>query len=101
MNAADMTLYISTSTILITAIVAFVIPESAAYTAYNQLRLAAPALAEAGIAVTNPMATYNGALEIQLQRMQELQSAMAKRLGVITSQGTRSGPVSSRRADSQ
>ena len=101
MNAADMTLYISTSTIITTAIVAFVIPESAAYTAYNQLRLAAPALAEGGITVTNPLVPYNGALEDQLRRIQELQNAMAKRLGITNAQGTKPGPVISRRADSQ
>lgn len=98
MNAADMTLYISTSTILITAIIAFLVPESAAYTAYNQLRLAP---AEGGIAATNPMPPYNATLEDQLHRMQELQNAMAKRLGVITAQGSRPSSVASRRTDSQ
>ena len=98
MDTADMALYISTSTILITAIVGFAIPESAAYTQYNQQRLATQTSAQGGIALTDGSA--NGALEDQLQRMQELQNAIATRLGVTATAGKRPAPVISRHADS-
>ena len=100
MNTSDMTLYISTSTIFLTAIVAFAIPESAAYTEYNQQRLAAPNSAQGGMAVTRESA--KGALEEQIQRMQEVQNAIATRLGVTAgAPGTKPAPVISRRADSR
>src|SRR5215472_9960264 len=43
MSTADMTLYITTSTVILTAIVGFLIPESAAYTQHNSQRLATQA----------------------------------------------------------
>src|SRR5215468_7526670 len=43
MSIADMTLYITTSTVILTAIVGFLIPESAAYTQHNSQRLATQA----------------------------------------------------------
>lgn len=39
MNTADMTLYITTSTVLLTAIISFRVPESAAFTAHSKQRL--------------------------------------------------------------
>src|SRR5579859_1729771 len=39
MNTADMTLYIATSTVFLTAFISFRVPESAAYTAHSQQRL--------------------------------------------------------------
>jgi hypothetical protein len=100
MNGADMALYISTSTILFTAIVGFAIPESAAYTEYNRQRLATQSSAQGGgMALTKDSA--KGALEDQLQKMQEQQNAIASRLGVTpAAPGTRPAKVISRRADS-
>jgi hypothetical protein len=46
MNVADLTLYISTSTVLLTAIVGFVVPESAAYTDHSKKRLVTQAAAQ-------------------------------------------------------
>lgn len=80
MNTADMALYISTSTILVTAIVGFAIPESAAYTEYNQQRLATLTPAQGGVVLTKE------ALEDRLQSMQELQNAIATRLGATARQ---------------
>lgn len=84
MNTADLTLYITTSTVILTAIVGFVIPESAAYAEHSRQRLVNPTVAQGGLAASLATRSANGALEQQLQRMQELQSAMAARLGVPT-----------------
>jgi hypothetical protein len=92
MNTADLTLYITTSTVILTAIVGFVVPESAAYTKHNKKRLATRPAAQGSPAASSPpqgspatspsTASANGAVEAQLQRMQELQNAIAARLGV-------------------
>jgi hypothetical protein len=75
MHIPDMTLYIATSTIFLTAIVGFVIPESGAYTEHNQRRLALQASAAAAAAVPDPAESANRTLEDQLLRMQELEAA--------------------------
>jgi hypothetical protein len=43
MSTEDLTLYITTSTVILTAVIGFLVPESAAYTAHNSARLAARA----------------------------------------------------------
>ena len=40
MSTEDLTLYITTSTVILTAVIGFLVPESAAYTAHNSARLA-------------------------------------------------------------
>ena len=74
MNIADMTLYIATSTVFLTAIVAFAIPESGAYSEYNTQRIAMQLAAEAEAAVTGPAQSANRALKDQLLRIQELEA---------------------------
>jgi hypothetical protein len=82
MSTADMTLYITTSTVILTAVTGFVVPESAAFTEHNKQRLDARATTQGMVAPTSAIEPANGALEAQLQAMQELQTAMAARLGV-------------------
>jgi hypothetical protein len=82
MSTADMTLYITTSTVLLTAITGFVIPESAAFTDHNKQRLDARAATQGLVAPTSAIGPANAALETQLQAMQELQTEMAARLGI-------------------
>ena len=98
MNTADLTLYVTTSTVILTAIAGFVVPESAAFTKHSKQRLATRAAAQGSLAAsptaqgspaTGPStASANGAVEAQLQKMQELQSAIAVRLGVPTTPAT-------------
>ena len=108
MNTADLTLYVTTSTVILTAITGFIVPESAAFTEHNKQRLATRAAAQGSLAAsptaqgsraasptaqgspaTGPStASANGAVEAQLQKMQELQSAIAVRLGVPTTPAT-------------
>jgi hypothetical protein len=75
MTISDMTLYIATSTVFLTAIVGFVIPESGAYTEYNQQRLAIQAARRGDVAVTSPAQSANRALKDQLLRIQELEAS--------------------------
>src|SRR5215831_14447491 len=101
MSTDDLTLYITTSTVILTAVIGFLIPESAAYTEHNTARLAAraaalrstpspaaPAPAAPIPATTTPAATTPAiesamaALEARIQGIQELQAVMAARLGV-------------------
>jgi hypothetical protein len=98
MNTADLTLYVTTSTVILTAIAGFVVPESAAFTKHSKQRLATRAAAQGkpaasptaqGSPAASPStASANGAVEAQLQRMEELQSAIAARLGVLTTPAT-------------
>ena len=96
MNTEDMTLYITTSTIFLTAIISFRVPESAAYTAHSKERLDAQAAAQVSKPTTvlargddppNPPAIK--ALEAAIQDLdakvqwsQQLDKAMADRLGI-------------------
>lgn len=82
MSTADMTLYIATSTVLLTALTGFVIPESAAYTEHNKQRLAAQAPAPANITTSSAVESTIETLDARIQGMQELQNTMAARLGV-------------------
>jgi hypothetical protein len=114
MNTADLTLYVTTSTVILTAIVGFLVPESTAFTEHNKQRLAIRATAQGSPATNSPAqgspatnapaqgspatnspaqgspaispstASANGAVEAQLQKMQELQGAIAVRLGIPT-----------------
>jgi hypothetical protein len=90
MAVSNMTLYITASTVFLIAIIGFAVPESAAYTEYNRQRLGMR-LAQPDVAATGPgHQSPNGALdehfpsralEEQLQRVQERQTAgmLAKR----------------------
>ncbi len=82
MSTADLTLYITTSTVLLTAIIGFVIPESAAYTEHSKQRLATHAAAQ-GSMTTTPAIEF-ATLEARIQGLQELQNMMATRLGVTS-----------------
>jgi len=82
MSTADMTLYITTSTVLLTAIVGFVIPESAAYTQHNNQRLAAQAAAQSSMTTNPPVESAIATLQAKIQGMQEVQNVIATRLGV-------------------
>jgi hypothetical protein len=84
MTTADMTLYISTSAILLTAIVGFAIPESAHYTQHNVQRLAAHAAARDSMANSPAIGSAISALEARIQGMQDLQNTIANRLGATS-----------------
>jgi hypothetical protein len=84
MSTADMTLYITTSTVVLTAIIGFVIPESAAYTQHNNQRLAAQTAAPLGSTTTPAVESAIGMLQARIQGMEEVQSMMAARLGVTS-----------------
>src|SRR5689334_3563759 len=82
-NTADLTLYISTSTIVLTAIVGFAVPESAAYTQHSIDRLAAPAPVATSTGATDSATTSTiQAIEAKLQQIQVQQSAIVARLGM-------------------
>jgi hypothetical protein len=82
-NTADLTLYISTSTIVLTAIVGFAVPESAAYTQHSIDRLAAPAHVATGTGTTDSATTSTiQAIEAKLQQIQVQQNAIVARLGM-------------------
>ena len=101
MSTEDLTLYITTSTVILTAVIGFLIPESAAYTAHNSARLATRATAMGSTttpataipaaptpAITTPATSAPAiesaiaTLEARVQGIQELQTMMATRLGV-------------------
>lgn len=82
MSTADMSLYITTSTVILAAIVGFAVPESAAYTEHNKLRLAAQAAARESVGTSSAIEPAINALDAKFQGMQELQAAMAARLGI-------------------
>lgn len=96
MNAADMTLYITTSTVFLTAIISFRVPESAAYTAHSQQRLDEQAAAQVSPPTAVPARGDDAphppaiqALEAAIQDLdakvqwsQQLDKAMADRLGI-------------------
>jgi hypothetical protein len=82
MNTVDLTLYIATSTVIVTALVGFVIPESDAYTQHNSQRLAARKTAQDSTTTSSAISPAIQALEESLQRMQTVQNAMAARLGM-------------------
>jgi len=90
MSTSDMTLYITTSTVFLTAIVGFLVPESAAYTSYNQQRLAGQASTQPSAQVSIPAISALRPFDEQLQTMQELQTAIAVRLGVTAAPVVRS-----------
>jgi len=76
MSTADLTLYITTSTVILTAITGFLVPESTAYTNHNAQRLATRA---------EQVSTTNKAIETLragIQEMQKTQHAMASGLGI-------------------
>jgi hypothetical protein len=82
MNTADMTLYIATSTVFLTAVIGFAVPESAAFTEHNKQRLAVQAAAQdSASAIPTIMSTIND-LEAKVQWSQQLNKAMADRLGI-------------------
>ena len=90
-NTADLTLYISTSTIVLTAIVGFAVPESAAYTQHSSARLAPPKTASAGGATSSVTAPTVQGIEAELQRIQTQQNAIIARLGMTATTSIPSG----------
>jgi hypothetical protein len=78
-STPDMTLYITTSTVILTALVGFLIPESGAFSDHNQQRLVAKA---AAVQDRAPATSAITSLETRIERMQELQTSMAAQLGI-------------------
>jgi hypothetical protein len=81
-NTADLTLYISTSTIILTAIVGFAVPESAAFTQHTSDRLAVQKAALDGRATGSATAPTMQGIEAKLQQLQMQQNAIVTRLGM-------------------
>jgi hypothetical protein len=97
-STADLTLYIATSTVILTAIVGFAVPESAAYADYSKQRLANQATAQNNVSAIPAMITAIKELDTKVQSSQQLNKAMADRLGVpsspaITADGSSSNAV--------
>jgi hypothetical protein len=82
MNTADMTLYITTSTVFLTAIISFRVPESAAYTAHSKQRLDDQAAAQVSKPTVQALEAAIQDLDAKVQWSQQLDKAMADRLGI-------------------
>lgn len=93
MNTADLALYIATSTVLLTAIIGFLVPESAAYAAHTQQRLTTRAAAEGSTSAIPAIVSAIQDLEAKVQWSQQLDRTMARRLGIALPAATSSdGP---------
>src|SRR5215469_10299751 len=69
MDIADLTLYIATSTVILTAVTGFLVPESAAFTEHNRQRLTSQGtLASAGSGTDS---SAPPSLAAQVQEIQE------------------------------
>lgn len=87
MNTADMTLYIATSTVLLTAIISFRVPESAAFTAHSKQRLDEQAAAKDSTSTIPALKAAIQDLDAKIQWTQQLDKAMAERLGIALPPG--------------
>jgi hypothetical protein len=92
MSTADLTLYIATSTVILTAIVGFAVPESAAYADYSEQRIANKATAQNNeataqnnISAIPAMMADIKDLQATVQSSQQLNKVMADRLGIPSS----------------
>ena len=81
-STADLTLYITTSTVILTAIVGFAVPESAAYTDYSSQRLTSQAAAQDNTSAIPAMMAAIKDLQAKEQSSEQLNKAMADRLGI-------------------
>jgi hypothetical protein len=84
-STADLTLYITTSTVILTAIVGFAVPESAAYTDYSNQRLTTQATAQDNLSAIPDMRAAIKDLQVSEQSSQQLNKAIADRLGIPVS----------------
>lgn len=84
-STADLTLYITTSTVILTAIVGFAIPESAAYTDYSNQRLTNRAAAQDNMSAIPDMMAAIKDLQAKEQSSQQLNKEVADRLGITLS----------------
>lgn len=82
MSTSDMTLYITTSTVFLTAIISFRVPESAAYTAHSQQRLDNQAAGQEATSAIWALETAIQELDTKVQWSQQLDKTMAERLGI-------------------
>jgi hypothetical protein len=87
MNTADMTLYISTTTIFLTAIISFSVPESLAYTAHSMQRLDDKAAAQDTRSAIRALKEAIQDLDVRVKWSQQLDKAMADRLGIALPPG--------------
>lgn len=94
MNTADMTLYITTSTVFLTAVISFRVPESAAYTAHSKQRLDDQAAAEESAPAIRALEAAIQDLDAKVQWSQQLDKAMADRLGIALPLGISTDEVS-------
>ena len=93
-STADLTLYITTSTVILTAIVGFAIPESAAYTDYSNQRLTNRAAAQDNMSAIPDMMAAIKDLQAKEQSSQQLNKEVADRLGItLSADGTSSAGV--------
>jgi hypothetical protein len=77
-----MTLYIATSTVFLTAIIGFLVPESAAFTGHSAQRLATQEAAQGNTSTMPAVVAAIKDLEAKVQWSQQLDKAMADRLGI-------------------
>ena len=87
MNTADLTLYIATSTVFLTAIISFRVPESAAFTAHSKQRLDEQAAAKDSTSTIAALRAAVQDLDAKMQWTQQVDQAMADRLGVALPPG--------------
>ena len=81
MSTADLSLYIATSTVIVTAVIGFAVPESAAFTVHNANRLVAQGSTASGSVAAPVAAPSVATLEAKIQGIQDVQNAMAAHLG--------------------
>jgi hypothetical protein len=85
MSNADLTLYVATSTTILTAAIGFLVPESAAYTAHNQQRLLDQQATKDSATISSAI---EAAIKAQIRQLQAQQNPAGQGLvNVVSSDG--------------
>jgi len=84
MSTADLTLYVATSTTILTALIGFLVPESGAYTAHNQQRLLDQQAAKDSTTISSAL---QSAIQAQIRQLQAQQNPAAQALVNVDSSG--------------
>jgi hypothetical protein len=85
MSNADLTLYVATSTTILTAVIGFLVPESAAYTVHNQQRLLDQQATKDSATISSAIET---AIKAQIRQLQAQQNPAGQGMvNVVSSDG--------------
>ncbi|HEY6315372.1 MAG TPA: hypothetical protein VIY52_31835 [Streptosporangiaceae bacterium] len=87
MSNADLTLYIATSTTILTAVIGFLVPESAAYTAHNQQRLLDQQATKDSVTISSAI---ESAIKAQIRQLQAQQNPAGQ--GLVNVGSSDGGP---------